>query len=159
MKLKKLIITLCAVALFTINPICTAASPTAENNDKKECTACQDKEKARVLALTLEEYKALTEEQRKSLQTFYTILENIEFKNGKLSLNITEEQAAAKGLSKTDIDKIKASFEETNQGLEKMKQEGTPLADEPDFAKMAKLYRGYLAGQITLEEFRSKAMK
>lgn len=157
--MKAKILTSLLFAVIVLNPICTAASTTAENNEKKECTACQDKEKARVLALTLEEYKAMTEEQRKSLQTLYTILENIEFKNGKLSLNITEEQAAAKGLSKTDIDKIKASIEETNQGLEKAKQEGSTIIDEPDFAKMAELYRNYLAGQISLEEFRSEIQK
>lgn len=131
-----------------------ATNPTDNKTPDKPYTA-EEIEDARILAVPIEEYRSLTSEMKEIIRTGYTMLEFFTVENNQIKVTISKEEAIEKGISAANYDRVLSDLEAANSYAKKTIESGDNSFQFPNIKEAYKCYKRYLAGEITLEEFKN----
>lgn len=143
------ILTILMLSLYS-----SATNATDNNTTDKPYTA-EEIEDARILAVPIEEYRSLTSEMKEIIRTSYAMLEFLTVENNQVKVTISKEEAIAKGISAANYDRVLSDLEAANSFAKKAIESGDNSFQFPNIKEAYKCYKQYLAGEITLDEFKN----
>ncbi len=153
--MNKIRTTVLSILTTLLLPMYLSATNPADNKTTDKPYTAEEIEDARILDVPIEEYRSLTSEMKEIIRTSYAMLEFLTVENNQVKVTISKEEAIAKGISAANYDRVLSDLEAANSFAKKAIESGDNSFQFPNIKEAYKCYKQYLAGEITLDEFKN----